>query len=269
MNGKVIVIISSESWGEVFVSKHHYAKYLSQDNKVYFLNPPSIKWRINHLFSIPIVLNKVDKNLIILNYGNPIPYLAKFPFSVQKRVYSQIIKTINSRFFSDEKLDIVWSFDLKRFFNLQKWRAKRHIFHAVELIDHPFFLKDAPYRHLIVKSADVVLSIADLISEQIEPWNSNIIKINHGIDLKNTKLSNPLPAIPGKNKIKTGFVGNFQKSFDFNLLRILSQNHQDVDFIMIGPVSNSNLGSLDLKVKTNLESLREENNVFFIGQKNY
>ncbi len=39
---KTILLISPESWGKSFVSKHHYAVELAKKgNIVYFLNPPS------------------------------------------------------------------------------------------------------------------------------------------------------------------------------------------------------------------------------------
>ena len=67
---KKIIIISPESWGINFVSKHHYAKELAnKGNEVYFLNPPSDK---NELINI-------EKNLYVINYKNILRGINKLP----------------------------------------------------------------------------------------------------------------------------------------------------------------------------------------------
>ena len=41
LNGKVIFIVSYENWGNMLMSKHHYAIELGKaGNKVYFINHP-------------------------------------------------------------------------------------------------------------------------------------------------------------------------------------------------------------------------------------
>ena len=41
LKGKTILILSPQSWGKMFVSKHHYAIGLAKKGAVvYFLNPP-------------------------------------------------------------------------------------------------------------------------------------------------------------------------------------------------------------------------------------
>jgi hypothetical protein len=266
LENKRIVIISSEAWGDVFVSKHHYAKVLSKANKVYFINPPSFKWRLSSLLKMPFEAKLINDKLTVIDYGNPLPFLFHLPYLVQIWVFKSIIRRLSKNMEDLSFPDIVWSFDLKRFYDLKIWHAKNSIFHAVELIDHPFFIKDAPHRHQVIKTADLVVVIADLIEKQASRLNSNILKINHGIDLESFENISPGLKLPGKNKIKVGFVGNFQVSFDFELLNELSNSHPDIDFVMIGPVANSNLGKIDPKIQERIIKLQSNVNVIFLGK---
>ena len=41
LTNKTILVISPQAWGQMYLSKHHYALTLAQlGNTVYFLNPP-------------------------------------------------------------------------------------------------------------------------------------------------------------------------------------------------------------------------------------
>jgi hypothetical protein len=262
---KKIILISSEAWGDVFVSKHHYASFLSEQNEVYFINPPSLPWRLKSLFRVPVQIREIHKGLRVIDYGNPLPLMARLPFSLQKFAQALVIAAIMKKI-RLKKADLVWSFDLKRFYNLQNWPADKRLFHAVELIDHPFFIRDAPYRHQVLKSADFVISIADIITAQASIWNANVKQINHGIDISKFNSFEKSVDLPGKGKIKAGFVGNFQVSFDFGLLKQLANENPDVDFIMIGPKNISNLGELDTKVVENIEATEKQENIYFLGK---
>lgn len=265
MNGKTIILISSEAWGDVFVSKHHYASFLSETNKVYYLNPPSIPWTITSPFKVPVRVRAVKKGLHVIDYGNPWPLLGKLPKPVQDHIHSRIINAVMKRIAHDT-VDLIWSFDLKRFFNLQNWPSGKRIFHAVELINHPFFIQDAPHRQEVLKSADLVLSIADIISEQARPWNHKVHQINHGIDIRKYESMDKSERLPGKGRIKAGFVGNFQVSFDFDLLKKLATGHPEVDFIMIGPRNISNLGALKPEVVERINAIEKQENIYFLGK---
>lgn len=264
MNDKVILIISSEPWGDVYVSKHHYANYLSRNNKVYFLNPPSIPWNLNSLFNIPVSIREIQKGLNVIDYGNPIPLIFKNPKFMQDLAHKWIIKAIKT-IIPEKEIDIIWSFDFKRFYNLQEWKARLVLFHAVELVDHQFFVKDAPFRHEVLQSSDLVVSIAKMITQQAKPWNDNILHLNHGVYLNEKKSSTEIN-LPGNNKQKAGFIGNFQITFDFDLLEQLANENQDVDFIMVGPKGKSNLTSVKNAAQDRIEALETKENVFFIGK---
>ena len=104
---KTILIISPESWNAQFVSKHHYSVTLSQDNRVYFLNPPTDKNAIKE---------SEYKNLYIVDYV-PIRGLRFLPnflrVYLDKRFLNKLEKTINLSF------DVIWLFENSRFYNME------------------------------------------------------------------------------------------------------------------------------------------------------
>jgi hypothetical protein len=107
---KTILIISPERWGNVFLSKHHYAAELSKNNTVYFLNSSGTR-KINQIVSS----TKIDEKLIVLDYYNLFFKMGTIPFFISSLtnffITKQIKKEINT------KVDVVWSFEQAKFFN--------------------------------------------------------------------------------------------------------------------------------------------------------
>ena len=69
IKNKNIFIVSNETWGETWYSKHNYAWELSQNNKVYFINPP-VPFSFSNIFKKNIVETKIKDSLSILTYKN-------------------------------------------------------------------------------------------------------------------------------------------------------------------------------------------------------
>jgi len=115
MKNKIILIISPEAWGTNFVSKHHYANYLSKNNTVYFLNPV-FSSKINPFGKINIEVENIKENLVKVNYQNLLPKLNKFPKFIQNYIFKRQAKQIQKKL-NISKFDIVWSFDPFRFWN--------------------------------------------------------------------------------------------------------------------------------------------------------
>jgi len=88
MKNKTILLISPEAWGQNHVSKHLYAKYLAQENKVFFINPVSSSKK-NPLGTIDCKMETIEPNLIVVDYKNLLPKLNNLPKSVQARIYKK------------------------------------------------------------------------------------------------------------------------------------------------------------------------------------
>jgi len=251
MENKTILLISPEAWGTNFVSKHHYANYLAKHNTVYFLNPVTNS-TINPLGRVKVNTNNINKNLVQVNYQNLLPRLNSLPKFIQKYIYKkqaqQIQKALNI-----VKFDIVWSFDPFRFCNQKVWCSDKTIYHTVDF--HP----KSKYESEIITSSSITFSISKHIPSKHITNKNNIQIINHGFD--NIHVVNDGINIPGENIIKAVYVGNVGNLLDKNRLNKLAINYPKIDFILIGPSSNSNLSII-----SNKDNITYPNNVFLLGE---
>lgn len=214
LTGKTILVISPQSWGKMFVSKHHYAIELTRKgNKVYFLEPPS-----KAIFK-GIHINKVDEypGLYLINHSLYFPYDLKFHsirifHLLMKFHIKKVLKRIG------QPVDIVWSFDLGNLYPFRFFSTKAlKIFHPV----------DEPLNKAAIdsaKGAHVIFSVTREILEKYKRFNLPSFFINHGVSelffLENSieyQVSFP---------VKVGFSGNlFRKDIDRSIfLRIIKEN---------------------------------------------
>jgi|GEM_PF-538476 len=266
---KSVLLIGTELWGKVFVSKHHYAVNLAKDNQVWYVNPVNIPWSWKHLIRIPVQVVETEyAGLKVITYGNVFPRLNKLPRWLQAWNFSRVARRIMSSIqLSDQP--VVWNFDLGRFFDPKVFSPRISILHLVELLDHVFFRDAYRFRHESCVNADIIFCVADKIATQV----ANVVDtpkfyfVNHGADIPSfeANLTVPPASLPGTNGIKAGFVGNFQVSFDFSLLETLANQFPHVDFVMIGPVQISNLGAQKPEVVAAISRMDALPNVFFVG----
>lgn len=253
MNGlrnKRILIISPEPYGKVFLSKQHYANELSKTNKVWFLNARGerIKGKL-------IRVNKINDNLSIINYYNLFFGFGKIPFFITSLINNflskKIIKVIG-------QIDIVWSFEQTKFFNLKLFQAKHSIFHPVDYIPYFNF-----YKHKIVDSSDIIFSVSQEILDTIQTSKPKHV-INHGVSQFNTTSSDKTKFPINKNKINIAYIGNINIPYiDIKNLKKAIELNPNCDFHFIGPTHGSNLGTA--KNTTNYDQLELFQNVYFQG----
>ena len=165
LKGKVILIISPERWGKVYVSKHHYALALAKrGNTVFFLNPPDL------LKSLKIDITIIDNNLKTIDYKPFFRGSNRLPI-VFRKIFHKVLanKIINS---IDLSIDIVWSFDPSSFQYLNAFGAQLNIFHPVD-VHRPRF------ERAIAKHVDLILSTSDRILDRYKKVNKPKFKINH------------------------------------------------------------------------------------------
>lgn len=255
MQNKTILLISPEPWGINFVSKHHYANYLSEENTVYFLNPAT-GYVKNVNKGMDFKLNPTKKGLTVVNYLNLVPRLNHLPKWIQKFFYKKQAKHLQAKI-GVENFDIIWSFDPNRFFDQEVWKADKRIYHTVDF--HP----KTKYEKDIVLSSDIFLSVTDLITQEHTTYRKAVL-IPHAADIINFEKSSPTP-IPGENKIKAIYTGNFHKHINYELLKNLASAHTNCDFIMIGPTTDSNLSSGNIIEQNILSAIMEMKNVYFMG----
>lgn len=251
LQGKNILVISPEPWGNNMLSKHHYALMLSKlGNKVFFLPPPLSK--VNNGVSLRTAPGHPE--ITIIDYASNVFGLSKLPafFTdwLARRDSAKIERATLCTF------DIIWNFDMFRFQNPQVFKnIQASILHPVDFVDSWLELRAA--RHY-----DFVFSVTHEIVEKLKPFNSRAQFINHG--LSELFTSTP-PTTRTSGPIRCGYVGNLQ-SFGIhiaNLFEIIDQN-PTIEFHFIGPKKSSNLGTF--KETNIIQRLEQSKNVVLHGE---
>jgi hypothetical protein len=260
LKNKTILIISPQSWGSMFVAKHHYAIELAKlGNEVYFLNPPdNNKWTItNGKKRIQIQPWSNEPNLFLIWHRLYFPYNLKFhakkvfDFLIQKQV-----KDILS--FLDKKVDIVWSFDLGNLYPLTNFKDAFKIFHPVDEPQNSEAIKAAT-------NADILLAVTNEIIEKYRQFPIPKYFINHGV----SEYFFDQKHLPGNDSVRVGLSGNLLRpDIDWNiLLKIISENPK-VTFEVWGnyDVQNGNLGGGSNEInKQFIQKLQTASNVILHG----
>ena len=249
---KSILIISPEKWGDVRVSKHHYALELAKmGNKVYFLNPP---FKYN---PTQIIITKVKQNLWIIDYYPFIRGLNQLPLIFRKYFqYSfakKLLKTIRT------SIDLTWSFDPSSFQYLSAFGAKLNIFHPVDV-------HRSSFEREITKYTDLFLATSNRIIDRYKGVNKPMFKINHGLaDYFLLPQHKNYDFIKRPNQTNVGYVGNLHYQFlDIPVLKDIITHNPNIDFYFIGPYEGSNIGNIKYNSKF-VDWLNEMTNTYLIG----
>ena len=245
---KCFLIISPESWGNNFVSKHHYAAELAKrGSKVFFLNPP------NKGFSVSAT--EID-NVYQVNHPAMLKGLRFLPVFVQKQLvrlrFRKLFELINTQ------PDVIWSFDPSILYHFDVLPSEIvRVLHIVDLTQC-FNLKWA------VPSSHIQIANSKPIEIALSEFSNEVFRITHGVSKKNLEKQHPKVKLPGDNQLKAVYIGNLAiKYLDWELVQQLAEMHEDVDFIFIGPRQKSNLSAKGLNSKIEGD-LTSNKNFYFL-----
>jgi glycosyltransferase involved in cell wall biosynthesis len=261
LTGKVIYLVSTEYWGTMFVSKHHYALQLAaKGNRVYFIEPPSLQYK-----KVQVKPYKEESNVFIVSY-KPVMRGQRF---LPKAIYSLLIRwqiSILKRAIGQEP-DIVWCFDNFKFNNLTWFKAQKTIFHAVDFVTTDAIPPEA-------STADIRLCSSEGIKKMVERSGKPAFFVNHGLNAmfceKSRKHLDELKELPGKpERIRVGYIGNLlMQPLDRDTMRKIISEHPDVEFCFWGQIEK-NRGGLAVAnepgVQDFIEFLRSRENVRLFG----
>lgn len=258
LSNKTILILSPQSWGNMFVSKHHYAIELAKSgNTVYFLNPPD-QVKVNRNKSIEIKASGIHTDLYLVEHRLSFSYQLKFRampvfhwfmrFHIQK-----LLKEIG------KDIDIVWSFDLGNLYPLNYFGNRFKIFHPVDEPQTKHAIKAA-------KGADIIFSVTTEILEKYRSFPVNRHFINHGVT--ENFIVNELQTTVG-NPVRIGFSGNLLRNdIDRKTLLAIITKNQDCVFEFWGSYKQAqgNVGGVeDESMKQFIRSLQAQSNVVLHG----
>lgn len=254
LTGKTILIISSEKWNDLRLSKHHYAEELaSRGNHVFFLNPPESS------YNLPVVTKVINERLKVIDFNTHVKGERFIPLRILNMVRRKQAKKIDQ--LCGKKIDIVWSFFPNQFHDLRVFKGSLKIFHPVDKILTPKYVRSA-------KNADVVFSVAEYLLNDFRPYNQHCYFINHG-------LSKTYASVPLKESyqvgatIKVGYVGNLLRpDIDHKVFLQIIESNPDLQFIIWGSTDYKQLDwnhSGEKSVIEFIEQLRKYEHVTLRG----
>ncbi|HTB53358.1 MAG TPA: hypothetical protein VK718_11355 [Ferruginibacter sp.] len=233
LKDKTILIISQQDWGDMFISKHHYALELAKrGNRVYFINSPDQKAKLKP--GQIIIEETRHAGLFTVSHRFFFPYFIRFKsaYLFDKLVTIHINKLIRK---IGRPIDIVWSFDIANAIPLKNFPASiRKIFMPVDEPTNAKAIKAA-------ETADLILSVTNEIIEKYSGYSVPKYFINHGVaeifinNNINTDINDP---------IHVGLSGNFLRpEIDRETLLKIIRSHPAIIFDCWGSVNykNSNL----------------------------
>ncbi len=255
--GKKAIVVSPQSWGKMFVSKHHYAVELSKlGYDVFFVNPP----KENKLGGLPQIKIEATEyeNLVTVNHVLFFSNYLKFhlPFLHHSLIFIQrwlLLKKIG-------KPDLILSFDLTNNFPLKGIACKKIFFAA----DEP----RAEQNFVSARNADLIVSVSQHILDLYEKYfpKTKKLLINHGLSEDFLNIPKDLPK--KYDGINIGLSGNFLfNDIDYNVLFKIVVENPEVKFHFYGNYSTeSNIGADSSKANLDyLEQITCSNNCIFHG----
>ncbi len=220
LSDKNILLVSPESWGHIFVSKHHYAVHLSKaGNKVFYLNPPSGR---------SAVRRSGYERLWVVDYKGFPRGIRFYPSFLQRRVISAVFQELQRQ--CGEQFDIIWSFDNSVFFDFSALPADvLKITHIVDF-NQDFQTKKA------AATANCCLCITERIRQRLSRYNRAVHKINHGYS---NRPGRNVPVLPDmRGRVKAVYAGNLDLAYiDWHLLDAIILGNTAVEFFLVGPYS--------------------------------
>jgi hypothetical protein len=255
--GKIAIVVSPQSWGTMFISKHHYAVELAKlGYTVYFINPPKEK-KIGSLPNVFFLDTEHDNLKVVYHtlffssyFKFHVPFLHHLLILLQRKF---ILRKIGFP-------DLIMSFDLTNNFPLKGLKCKKIFFAADEPRTKQNFVS--------ARNADLIVSVSQHILDLYEKYFPKIKKllINHGLSEEFLDISENLPK--KYDGINIGLSGNFLfNDIDYPVMLQIVAENPEVTFHFYGNHSiQSNIGADSSQSNLDfLEQIKISANCIFHG----
>ena len=244
-----ILIVSPDSWHNCTVSKHHYAKLLTnKGHNVYFLEPSTDGEQY---------LYKIEEKLSVLHIPTFYRGLRRMPEWMALRYMKAEWRRLEQ--LAECQFSVLWSFDTSRLFLLEVLNKVSTILQVMDLTEN-FQLPAA------AKGADICLGGSQAICKALKIYNPNTFYIGHGYAETGAALL-PTEAKALRLKLSSfkhsvGYAGNLDIPYlDWPLILRVVKNHPNVGFFFIGPYGKHTVSS------SYIAQLKQYKHTFFLGQK--
>jgi hypothetical protein len=263
-----VVILSTEPWGKMLLSKMHYAiELVRMGYKVFFVNPP----KPMEDKRLAVVAEEMEEGNLVIMHLNTVRgslfYRHKLPF-LFRQINCRYIRAI--RKIAGADIDQVWSFNPNVFVDLRLFGARRSILLLYDLYQGRHVTKAAA-------SADVIISISQLILDVYRAAPPPKRLIQHGLGRHFSgyaaeRLRHAEFSACRTSTVKVGYVGNLLRAgMNTEAASRIIRENPEAEFHFWGPHSrqDNNVTTADAIIQSDLEAfigfLRQQNNVFLHG----
>ncbi len=256
--GKNIVLLSQQDWGEMFISKHHYAVELARAGAiVYYINGPEQKGEMKR-GEINIAPSGYD-NVYLVTHRLSFPLFLKFK---AQWLYNYLLRSHIRKLLQaiNRKVDVVWSFDVSNTIPLSLFSpTARKIYMPVDELSKQVANKAA-------KSAELIVSVTQEILDKFDVPVPKLF-LNHGVA---PYFINEHPEEKTNTPLQVGLSGNFLRpDIDRDTLYEIVTSNPEIVFNFWGMIdfSISNLLSSGSEEQIQfIEKLKQCTNVKLHGQ---
>ncbi|MCO6498734.1 MAG: hypothetical protein J5I50_13870 [Chitinophagaceae bacterium] len=258
---KTIVILSSEPWGKMMLSKMHFAIELARmGNKVFFVNPPRsgnqtaccVSENPEGYPSITIIHVKENPRRIV--------YREKF-FSLFRIIENKYVRSVKK---ITGEVDELWCFNPQFIVNTGKFGAGTNLLFMYDFYRGKYLKKTA-------SQSDAIISVAQNILDYFQDVDKPRLLLNHGLAPAFQQMAGE-SGEKTDDRIKIGYVGNLlRNAMDIGAFREIISSHPEIDFHIWGPagLDENNVSGRDIPAETSdfIQFLGQQKNVVLHGVK--
>lgn len=244
LRGLDILVISPEPWTGLHMSKHHVSQGLvARGNRVVFWEPP--------LPGAQEIVLGGEGALRTVTTPHWLKGVNRLPAFVNRWYYGRWIRAIER--LAGVRFDLIWCFDTSRMQSFPKgpWYRLLH------LVDYDILHQG----HGLMRSADLVVTTADIISRRVQEIapKATVHKVGHALDARWTLDATDLARPRGDVPRLVVYAGQFFNTYiDWAALLTVAREHRGLHFRYIG--------NLDPQFPDEaFQTLRKEPNVEFTG----
>jgi hypothetical protein len=265
---QTIVILSTEPWGKMLLSKMHFAlELVRKGNRVFFVNPPrelpgrklAVTGEDLEGGKLTLIDTRTVRGSLFLRHK------LFFLYRLLSRRYVHAVKKLVG-----SKIDEVWSFNPNQYIDLSPFEAERSIVLLYDLYQGAHIFK-------AVEKADALVSVSQVILDHYKNTRPPKLSIQHGLgphfaDKSRQRLLVEDFVLPAAGKIKVGYTGNLLRlGMNTAVAMKIIGGHPEIEFHFWGPYSaqDNNVSDTTYVAPAELlsfvEFLHRQTNVFLHG----
>jgi glycosyltransferase involved in cell wall biosynthesis len=265
---RTIVILSTEPWGKMLVSKMHFALELAKrGNRVFFVNPPR-RLPGGKLAMIGEDLEGGQLTIVHTNEVRGSLFLRHKLFFLYRALSRRYVRAIKK--LAGSKVDEVWSFNANQYVDLHPFGAERSIVLLYDLYQGAHIFE-------AIDKADALISISQVILDYYKDTLPPKLLLRHGLgphfaEKARERLRTEDFATRGGPGIRVGYTGNLLRpGMNTEVAMTIIRRHPEIEFHFWGPDGtkdnnvNDALYSVPAELLSFVEFLRQQENVYLHG----